>query len=211
MFNYVRNYGFEYLGNANRLVVTPLTLRSQRSLLVALQYCFGGAPEGPFGTGKTETTKDLSRSLGKLCFVINGSASFEYSGIERFFKGIASSGSWVIFDEFNRLSREVLSFLTGTIVTIQSSLKRRINFVQFNEEKKTSLDFDCGIFITMNPNYKGRQALPVNMKNLFRSIQMTVPDSIHITEIALLSSGFINARELARKIANVQKLANVIM
>lgn len=48
-------------------MITPLTLKAQRSMLMALQFQFGGAIEGPFGTGKTETAKDLSRTLGRPC------------------------------------------------------------------------------------------------------------------------------------------------
>ena len=210
VFGHVNKYGFEYLGNCPRLVVTPLTERAQRSLLVALQYHYGGAPEGPFGTGKTETTKDLGRSLARQCYVLNCSASYEYAGVCRFFKGLASSGAWVCFDEFNRMEAKTLSLVAQVIIAIQSALRTQTTggggdkhtTVQL-DEAKIPLEPECAVFITMNPGYAGRTELPGSLKALFRSVSMVVPDSVYITEILLYSAGFVGAQQLAKKIVSV--------
>jgi dynein heavy chain len=71
------------------------------------------------------------------------------------------------------------------------------------DEHKIPLKHDCAIFVTLNPGYAGRSDLPMNLKTLFRSISMVVPDSVFITEILLYSSGFLGAQQLAKKIVTV--------
>lgn len=221
-------YGYEYLGNGPRLVVTPLTDRIYITATQACWLCLGTAPAGPAGTGKTETTKDLSAQLGKSIYVFNCAPEMDYRTMGDIFKGLAASGSWGCFDEFNRLVPEVLSVCATQYKCVTDSQKRKsllpgrgLEYIDKEGQQHMAiekwtfiaadgdempLEEGTSAFITMNPGYIGRAELPESLKALFRPITVMVPDRQLIMENMLMAEGFVEAKMLAKKFASLYYL-----
>jgi len=154
-----------------------------------------------------------------------------YQSMADIFRGLAQSGTWGCFDEFNRISIEVLSVVATQVKTIQDAIKRyaivgnrdiefqnlppglppmKVGNLMF-EGDLISLIPTCGFFITMNPGYAGRTELPENLKALFRSCAMIRPDLKLICENMLMSEGFMAARVLSIKFVTLYELSSELL
>uniref|UniRef100_A0A8B9G4N6 Dynein heavy chain hydrolytic ATP-binding dynein motor region domain-containing protein n=1 Tax=Amazona collaria TaxID=241587 RepID=A0A8B9G4N6_9PSIT len=136
-----------------------------------------GSLENPRGTGKTETTKE---ELRLLLFNVLFSTALMALTMGKFFRGLASSGAWACFDKVNLIELEVQSAVAQQILCIQRAIQMKVETFIF-EGTELKLNPNCFVAITMNPGYAGCSELPDNLKVLFQTVAVVVPNNALIS------------------------------
>lgn len=166
------------IGAFKRLIATKMTERCQLVASHSLNYLrLGANPYGPAGSGKTETIKALATQLGQSVIVHNCDECNDGLSLDRLIWGLAHTGLWGCFDEFNRLSESSLSSISSTLELVQTSLRKGLVMVEREQGNIMSLDQNAAFFITLNPidksaRYAGRRRLPANLRSLFQPVSM---------------------------------------
>jgi dynein heavy chain len=148
--------------------------------------------------------------MGKAIYVFNCSDQMDYLGLAQIFRGLAASGSWGCFDEFNRLLPSVLSVCSVQYKCVTDAIKAGVKRFII-QETEVALDPSNGAYITMNPGYIGRAELPEGLKALFRPITVVVPDLELICQNMLMAEGFVDAIDLARKFRTLYALCKDLL
>lgn len=201
-------YGGEYQGVWEVMVDTKDIRRVHATVLGGLNWAMGTLIQGPSGTGKTETVKELARCMAKYCIILNCSTLMSTRLIQKLLSGLCYTGSWICFDEINRLEAEVMSVIAAHIQEIKNAILKHQNRFLFCG-KEMRMRSGVAILCTMNPNYKDRTPLTDNLKHYFRYVTINFPEYQKIIEVMLYSRGFKESTTLASKINKTHQLLNI--
>ena len=180
-------YGYEYMGPTSRLVITPLTDKCWITITGAMHNKLGAISDDyDPQTDAASSSKMTSLLALKINYQSEAAASptdgLDYLAMAKFFKGLAASGAWCCFDEYNRIDLEVLSVIAQQFQSIQNAIKIKTSTF---EKTELMINRACAVNITMNPGYAGRSELLDHLKAFYRPCAMMVPDYALIAQIEL--------------------------
>ncbi|GFO25145.1 dynein beta chain, ciliary-like, partial [Plakobranchus ocellatus] len=205
-------YGFEYLGSSTREVISPLTERVFVMITQAVKAHVGMLCMGPREGTKFEIVHEMSKSLGQPMYVFNCTKTTDYIQLQDIFRGLASTGCWVCFNDLSMLQPSCLSLMAQMMATIMEALRAGKGAVHLQtDDVQLSPNGACfGLMsssVPVKPHDSDRlliypsaaAQLPDSILNQFRVISLAKPDLLLSLQVMLFSQGFLYGRELAWK------------
>lgn len=204
-FDITIKYGYEYSYYKQCIINTPLTDRCFHTLMQAYKYHFFGAIVGPPASGKSETIKSLAKAIAVQFHIFNCTNIISYDFLSQIFKGYISSGAWLCFKNFETLKTDFLSRITQTLTSIFQIIATNLKVVIF-EGSSLKINQTGHVCIITKLDLFKYSNLPDNLKVLFRSVSMMIPDMNRIVEVKLFSGGISNSKLLASKLITLYKI-----
>ncbi|OAD53307.1 Dynein heavy chain 7, axonemal [Eufriesea mexicana] len=205
IFNTTIKYGYEYGYYKQCIINTPLTDRCFHTLMQAYEYHLYGAIIGPSATGKSETIKSLAKAIAVQFRAFNCANILSYNCLSQIFKGFISCGAWLCFKNFNALQIHLLSRITQTFNCIFQIIITNLKIAMF-EGSSLKVRKAGHICIITKLGQLKRSNLPDNLKILFRTVSMIIPDMNKIVEVEFSAAGMSNPKLLTSKLITLYKM-----
>ncbi|XP_076235073.1 dynein axonemal heavy chain 7 [Calliopsis andreniformis] len=198
-FDAIVQYGYEYNYYKQHIVNTILTDRCFYTLMQAYKYHLYGAVIGLPASGKTETVKSLAKNVAVQFHVFNCTNILSYKSLHQVIKGFISCGAWLCLENFDGLEVELLSIVTQSLVCVSQAIATNLKTITLDDStlNLNSRGYICTI---TNLGSSRHSNLPDNLKILFRTVSMMVPDVNKIIEIELFAAGLLDSKRLALKL-----------
>lgn len=152
--------------------------------------------------GKFEVIQELSRSFGHSLYKFNCTKSMDYCGLQDIFRGIASTGCWICFNNLDHLDPSVLSIFAQLLTSVFEALrsgKAAVHLpsddVQLNPSGACFALLDSAIPVkSTNPDKlllfpSVTATMPSYVMRQFRTISIPKPDLKLSLEVMLFSQG----------------------
>ncbi|XP_063806851.1 dynein heavy chain domain-containing protein 1 isoform X2 [Pseudophryne corroboree] len=212
-------YKYEYVGLDMSINDTAISDRTTLGLLLALQHFQCGTVIGQDEGFRTQTVMALGDALGRQVVVLKCWTGINLSQLTLHLHGTLRGGTWLLLDSAQRLTSSVLESLGQLLVEIQSSCKALLKgraACEHVESVSESADQllgniqlegrtvpvmgSYGCFITL-PDVQSSCPVPYNFRLLLRPVSLCPPDLRSIAELTLLSAGFQQHFQLAKKMS----------
>ncbi|KAF7264125.1 hypothetical protein GWI33_000606 [Rhynchophorus ferrugineus] len=197
------DYGYEYYGNYDQIVLTPSVEKYYRTILNAFFSNIMGLVTGESGTGKTKTTTSLMEALGLFYVRFCCSNMLGMDILSKLLKGVVLCGAWFILESFDNLREEIFSVFSQELLSILEAKKQSDKAILLDG---TTLRFDPRCFVCVITNTSPSKIFPENLKALFRTYTLSTPDFRALMETLLLSKGTLLSRSLSRTLVRCLEL-----